>query len=183
MGVDVISFGYAAVVTIGGVVGYVKAELPDKSTETELPDKSTETELPDKSTETELPDKSTETELPDKSTETELPDKSTETELPDTSTETEWVKSETESLKRSVPSLAAGLVFGSLLSFGAYQLSNNPNDYYLTLGTSTVLGGIMGLRFINSGKFMPAGLVAGLSLAMIARLGARAAGLTGTKMQ
>ncbi|MPC93859.1 Transmembrane protein 14C [Portunus trituberculatus] len=41
----------------------------------------------------------------------------------------------------------------------------------------------MGMRFLNSGKIMPAGLIAGLSLAMVARLGARAAGLTGTKMQ
>ncbi|XP_050733900.1 transmembrane protein 14C-like [Eriocheir sinensis] len=109
MGVDYLSFGYAAAVTVGGIVGYVKAG--------------------------------------------------------------------------SIPSLGAGLLFGSLLGFGAYQLSENPNNYYLTLGTSTVLGGIMGMRFLNSGKFMPAGLIAGLSLAMIGRLGARAAGLTGTKMQ
>lgn len=62
----------------------------------------------------------------------------------------------------SIPSLGAGLLFGSLLGFGAYQMSANPSNYYLTLGTSTVLGGIMGMRFINSGKFMPAGLIAGL---------------------
>ncbi|XP_045127556.1 transmembrane protein 14C-like isoform X1 [Portunus trituberculatus] len=109
MGVDYISYGYAAAVTMGGIVGYVKAG--------------------------------------------------------------------------SIPSLGAGLLFGSLLGFGAYQLSTNPSNYYLTLGTSTVLGGIMGMRFLNSGKIMPAGLIAGLSLAMVARLGARAAGLTGTKMQ
>lgn len=62
----------------------------------------------------------------------------------------------------SIPSLGAGLLFGSLLGFGAYQLSSNPSNYYLTLGTSTVLGGIMGMRFLNSGKIMPAGLIAGL---------------------
>merc|ERR1712002_1166601 len=55
----------------------------------------------------------------------------------------------------SIPSLGAGLLFGSVLGYGAYQLSENPNNYYLTLGTSTVLGGMMGMRFLNSGKFMP----------------------------
>lgn len=62
----------------------------------------------------------------------------------------------------SVPSLGAGLLFGSLLGYGAYQLSENPGNYYLTLGTSTVLGGIMGMRFLNSGKFMPPGLIAAM---------------------
>ncbi|XP_047498177.1 transmembrane protein 14C-like [Penaeus chinensis] len=83
----------------------------------------------------------------------------------------------------SIPSLGAGLLFGSVLGYGAYQLSENPNNYYLTLGTSTALGGLMGMRFINSGKFMPPGLIAVMSLAMVARLGARAVGLTDTKIQ
>ncbi|XP_071553082.1 transmembrane protein 14C [Panulirus ornatus] len=109
MGVDYISYAYAAAVAMGGVVGYAKAG--------------------------------------------------------------------------SVPSLGAGLLFGSLLGYGAYQLSENPANYYLTLGTSTVLGGIMGMRFLNSGKFMPPGLIAVMSLAMVARLGARATGLTGSKVE
>ncbi|XP_064101941.1 transmembrane protein 14C-like isoform X1 [Macrobrachium nipponense] len=83
----------------------------------------------------------------------------------------------------SVPSLGAGLLFGSVLGYGAYQLSENPSNYYLTLGTSTVLGGMMGMRYLNSGKFMPPGLIALLSLAMVARLGARAAGLTSSKLE
>merc|ERR1712198_280836 len=83
----------------------------------------------------------------------------------------------------SVPSLGAGLLFGSILGYGAHQLSENPNNYYLTLGTSTLLGGMMGMRYMNSGKFMPPGLVAVLSLAMVVRLGSRAAGLTNTKME
>jgi uncharacterized membrane protein (UPF0136 family) len=29
----------------------------------------------------------------------------------------------------------------------------------LSLGTSAVLGGIMGIRFINTGKVMPAGIL------------------------
>ncbi|KAL7641580.1 UNVERIFIED_CONTAM: hypothetical protein RMT77_007453 [Armadillidium vulgare] len=78
----------------------------------------------------------------------------------------------------SIPSLGAGLLFGSILSYGAYQLSENPNNYHVSLGASTVLGGIMGMRFINSGKFMPAGLIASLSLLVILRLGGRAMGLT-----
>ncbi|XP_050440885.1 transmembrane protein 14C [Adelges cooleyi] len=73
----------------------------------------------------------------------------------------------------SIPSLSAGLVFGSLLGFGAYQLSKNPNNLALSLGTSAVLGGIMGVRYLNSGKIMPAGLLAAISLAMVIRLGAR----------
>ncbi|XP_042869376.1 transmembrane protein 14C-like isoform X2 [Penaeus japonicus] len=83
----------------------------------------------------------------------------------------------------SIPSLGAGLLFGSVLGYGAYQLSENPNNYYLTLGTSTALGGLMGMRFLNSGKFMPPGLIAVMSLAMVARLGARAVGLTDSKIQ
>nr|CAD7438002.1 unnamed protein product [Timema bartmani] len=59
----------------------------------------------------------------------------------------------------SIPSLGAGLLFGSLLGLGAYQTTQNPNNYYLLLGTSSILGGIMGARFYNSGKIMPAGLI------------------------
>ncbi|XP_054274926.1 transmembrane protein 14C-like [Macrosteles quadrilineatus] len=77
----------------------------------------------------------------------------------------------------SIPSLGAGLLFGSVLGFGAYQTSQNPNNYYTLLGTSTVLGGVMGARFYNSGRFMPAGLITVLSVMMICRLGVRALGL------
>lgn len=62
----------------------------------------------------------------------------------------------------SVPSLAAGLVFGSILGYGAYQTTKNPNNLALSLGTSAVLGGIMGVRFLNTGKVMPAGLLAAI---------------------
>jgi len=70
----------------------------------------------------------------------------------------------------SIPSLGAGLLFGSILGFGAYQMSQDPSNYTLSLGTSAVLGGMMGYRFYNSGKFMPAGLVCVLSVAMITRI-------------
>ncbi|XP_076804678.1 transmembrane protein 14C-like [Clavelina lepadiformis] len=69
----------------------------------------------------------------------------------------------------STPSLAAGLLFGGLAGFGAYRTSVDPTDQWLTLGISLSLGGLMGFRFYNSGKFMPAGLVALLSVAMVGR--------------
>uniref|UniRef100_A0ABM5GAP9 Transmembrane protein 14C n=1 Tax=Pogona vitticeps TaxID=103695 RepID=A0ABM5GAP9_9SAUR len=71
----------------------------------------------------------------------------------------------------SVPSLAAGLVFGGLAGLGAYRLSENPKDIWLSLIASGTLAGIMGMRFYNSGKIMPAGLIAAASLLMVGRLG------------
>uniref|UniRef100_G3RLA3 Transmembrane protein 14C n=1 Tax=Gorilla gorilla gorilla TaxID=9595 RepID=G3RLA3_GORGO len=59
----------------------------------------------------------------------------------------------------SVPSLAAGLLFGSLAGLGAYQLSQDPRNVWVFLG------------FYHSGKFMPAGLIAGASLLMVAKVG------------
>ncbi|XP_064299708.1 transmembrane protein 14C isoform X2 [Phalacrocorax carbo] len=78
--------------------------------------------------------------------------------------------------KGSVPSLAAGLFFGSLAGLGAYQLSQNPNNIWLSLVTSGTLTAIMGTRFYNSRKFMPAGLIAGVSLLMVGRLALKMAG-------
>ncbi|KAL8182641.1 UNVERIFIED_CONTAM: Transmembrane protein 14C, partial [Gekko kuhli] len=97
----------------------------------------------------------------------------------------------------SVQSLAAGLLFGGLAGLGAYQLSQDPkkiwislpheivaeveagkglclpdaNHYGLNAVASGTLAGVMGMRFYNSGKFMPAGLIAGASLLMVGRLG------------
>ncbi|XP_070830706.1 transmembrane protein 14C-like [Chaetodon trifascialis] len=59
----------------------------------------------------------------------------------------------------SVTSLAAGLLFGLLAAVGAYQASQNPRNVWLSLGTSGTLAVVMGLRFLNSWKFMPAGLM------------------------
>uniref|UniRef100_A0A914Z184 Transmembrane protein 14C n=1 Tax=Panagrolaimus superbus TaxID=310955 RepID=A0A914Z184_9BILA len=64
----------------------------------------------------------------------------------------------------SVPSLAAGLVGGSIAGIGAYT-----QNFYILLGISVLLGGAMGYRAINSGKFMPAGLIAILSLILFVR--------------
>ncbi|XP_074549977.1 transmembrane protein 14C [Halichoeres trimaculatus] len=70
----------------------------------------------------------------------------------------------------SVPSLAAGLLFGGLAGFGAYQISNDPNNVWVSLATSGALTGVMGKRFYGSRKFMPAGLMAGASLLMVGKL-------------
>ncbi|XP_012054213.1 PREDICTED: transmembrane protein 14C [Atta cephalotes] len=69
----------------------------------------------------------------------------------------------------SIPSLAAGLLFGSVLGYGAYQTSQDPTNVAVFLGTSTTLGGLMGYRFYNSGKIMPAGVIAILSAVMVVR--------------
>ncbi|KAK3781010.1 hypothetical protein RRG08_046314 [Elysia crispata] len=70
----------------------------------------------------------------------------------------------------SVPSLAMGVTCGALMMYGAYQIAQDPRDVKLSLVTSAVLTGVMGYRFANSGKFMPAGLVGALSLLMVCRL-------------
>jgi len=75
--------------------------------------------------------------------------------------------------KGSIMSGIMGLTFGSLAGYGAYQTSEDPAKYYLSLGVSTVLTGVMGSRALSSGKFMPAGMVAILSLGMMARYGMR----------
>ncbi|XP_069007615.1 transmembrane protein 14C isoform X1 [Embiotoca jacksoni] len=70
----------------------------------------------------------------------------------------------------SVPSLAAGVLFGGLAGFGAYQISNDPKNIWVSLATSGALSGIMGKRFYGSRKFMPAGLMAATSLVMVGKL-------------
>ncbi|XP_061521873.1 transmembrane protein 14C isoform X2 [Phycodurus eques] len=73
-------------------------------------------------------------------------------------------------LPGSVPSLAAGLLFGGLAGVGAYQISNDPANIWLSLATSGALTGVMGKRFYGSRKFMPAGLMAAASLLMVGKL-------------
>jgi len=69
----------------------------------------------------------------------------------------------------STSSLGMGLLFGAVLAYGAYQTSQNSNNYFVGLGGSAILAGIMGNRFYHSGKFMPAGLVAAVSVGMVLR--------------
>ncbi|CAG4939477.1 unnamed protein product [Colias eurytheme] len=70
----------------------------------------------------------------------------------------------------SIPSLGAGIIFGSILGVGAYQLSQDSSNYTLMLGTTTALGGLMGYRYYNGRKFMPAGLMFVLSVGMLTKL-------------
>lgn len=72
--------------------------------------------------------------------------------------------------KGSVMSLMAGLVFGWLSAYGAYNVSYDPKDIKVSLLTSGVLSLVMGMRYKKSGKLMPAGIMAGLSLLMVFRL-------------
>ena len=62
----------------------------------------------------------------------------------------------------SIPSLGAGLLFGSLIGYGAWQTTQDPKNYQIILGTSATLGGLMGYRFYNTGKIMPAGIIAAI---------------------
>jgi len=81
----------------------------------------------------------------------------------------------------STASLGMGLIFASVLAYGAYQSSQNPDNYLVVLGASAILAGVMGNRFYNTGKFMPAGLVATMSVAMVLRYIVRS--LTATTKQ
>lgn len=69
----------------------------------------------------------------------------------------------------STASLGVGLLFGAVLAYGAYQTSQNPSNYLVGLGASALLAGVMGNRYYHSGKFMPAGLIAAVSTAMVLR--------------
>ena len=77
------------------------------------------------------------------------------------------------SIYASIMSGIMALTFGSLAGYGAYQTSKDPAKYYLSLGVSTVLTGVMGSQALSLGKFMPTGMVAILSLGMMARYGMR----------
>lgn len=64
----------------------------------------------------------------------------------------------------SVPSLVAGLGFGTLAAFSSYY-----GNSALLLLTSGILAGVMGHRYTTTGKLMPAGIVMILSVAMVVR--------------
>ncbi|XP_040492524.1 transmembrane protein 14C-like [Ursus maritimus] len=71
---------------------------------------------------------------------------------------------------RSVPSLAAGILLSGLAGLGAYQLPQDPRNIWVFLMISGTLVGIMGMRFHRSGWIMPATLIAGTGLLMVAKL-------------
>ena len=68
--------------------------------------------------------------------------------------------------KGSLPSLIMGLASGLILFYAAYQVSLSPQNATLGFIVCAFLAIMMGYRFFQSGAFMPAGLVAGLSVAM-----------------
>ena len=68
--------------------------------------------------------------------------------------------------KGSLPSLTIGLLTGMVLLYAAYQVSLNPQNATLGFVVCAFLAAVMGFRFFKTGAFMPAGLVAGLSVAM-----------------
>ncbi|XP_053535425.1 transmembrane protein 14A isoform X1 [Ictalurus punctatus] len=65
--------------------------------------------------------------------------------------------------KGSLVSLIAGLFFGGISTYGAFRITMDPQDKWTSLTASGVLAVVMGIRFKNSGKLMPAGIMAGLS--------------------
>ncbi|BGP14603.1 hypothetical protein JCM10213_001950 [Rhodosporidiobolus nylandii] len=72
-------------------------------------------------------------------------------------------------LKRgSVASLVAGGGSGAVLAYGV-----KTGDARLVVGVAAVLLVVMGMRFARGRKFMPAGLVSLLSLALLYRFGKR----------
>ena len=50
--------------------------------------------------------------------------------------------------KGSMMSGLAGVGTGALMGYGAYQTSQNPNNYYLSLAVSGVMTGLMGSRYV-----------------------------------
>lgn len=73
--------------------------------------------------------------------------------------------------------MAAGLLFGGILIFGAVEASKTPANYNVQLAATSILTGVMGYRYYSTGKMVP-GVVTLLSLGMLLNVGAKAAGLT-----
>ncbi|XP_076830795.1 transmembrane protein 14A [Brachyhypopomus gauderio] len=71
--------------------------------------------------------------------------------------------------KGSLMSLIAGLFFGTISTYGAFRITMDPNDMWISFGAAAALAVVMGMRFKKSGKLMPAGFMTGLSLLMVVR--------------
>ncbi|XP_057704344.1 transmembrane protein 14C-like [Corythoichthys intestinalis] len=64
------------------------------------------------------------------------------------------------SVKGSVTSLMAGLVFGGLSAYGAFNISNKPTDIKVVVAVASgLLSVVIGSRYKNSGKLVPAGIM------------------------
>ena len=76
-----------------------------------------------------------------------------------------WVKA------RSKPSLIFGTVFGvALIVVGIGIHQGRANDVWVAAGLAGLLAIIMGIRFAKTRKFMPAGLMTILGVAVLASL-------------
>ncbi|WVR04550.1 hypothetical protein IAU60_001557 [Kwoniella sp. DSM 27419] len=71
--------------------------------------------------------------------------------------------------KGSIMSLVAGGGSGLVAAYGANRVSKNPYDVQTSFYTAGLLFALMLWRFVKSGKVMPAGLVAVISLSMAIR--------------
>ncbi|CAO1369082.1 unnamed protein product [Diamesa tonsa] len=69
----------------------------------------------------------------------------------------------------SVASLSAGLIFGALLAAGSFMNGRSPPKPLLQLVVTLILLIMMGYKFSQSGKFMPAGLIVVLSIIIFVR--------------
>ena len=72
--------------------------------------------------------------------------------------------------KGSKISLVAGLTFGSLLLGSGWMIANDReyHGHMVATGASGLMSVGMGQRFLSTGKFMPAGLVAAVGVAAAA---------------
>lgn len=79
--------------------------------------------------------------------------------------------------KGSKISLAAGLGIGSLFLTSGYLIAKTDRVYeghLVAAGTATLLTAAMGQRFMSTGKFMPAGLLAVLGIVALGYNGNKA---------
>jgi uncharacterized membrane protein (UPF0136 family) len=76
-----------------------------------------------------------------------------------------WVKA------RSKPSLISGIVFGAALIVTGFAIER-PSGHWTALGLAAGLTILMSVRFAKSRKFIPAGMIALLSLVVVVALSA-----------
>ncbi|BFZ54360.1 Transmembrane protein 14C [Savitreella phatthalungensis] len=73
----------------------------------------------------------------------------------------------------SVPSLVASSICAFLIFLGTDRVSRDPKDVKFILGVSVLLTVFFAQRFRKSGKIMPGGIMAALSLAAVVRYSLR----------
>lgn len=64
----------------------------------------------------------------------------------------------------SLPSIIAGSAIGLINAGGTYGLQNGQqNGHFAQLGSSGLMAGVMGKKFLKTGKMMPPGFFFGIS--------------------